>query len=173
MIIWKRVANRSLGVVTHKVVASVVVGGCRYAGASGGRRPLFRLKSRPTMTSGRYFYAVLIFDELNRHRTRFGGQHGLNINVMAMRELSSTGVRLSKRAARPSLTSINRHCGRHASSEAGRDPTTQELSKDLQELESASSYFQASTPAEDIKAYDPIKRAQGRRRQLPPSRYAN
>jgi large subunit ribosomal protein L5 len=46
----------------------------------------------------------------------------------------------------------------------------QELSEDFQELESQSSYSFTEMPVEKIKAYDPVKRAQGRKRELPPSR---
>src|SRR5277367_4213903 len=91
---------------------------------------------------------------------------------MALRELSSTFCRLSIRDVRPSATSMTRNCRRYASGEASAEAApVQQVSEDLQELESNSSYSSAEILTEKIKAYDPVKRAQGRRRELPPSRY--
>ena len=93
---------------------------------------------------------------------------------MALRELSSTFYRLSVRDVRPSTASISRNYRRYASGEAAAESSLrQEISEDLQELELTSSYSPTDIPAAKIEAFDPVKRAQSRKRQLPPSRYIN
>jgi large subunit ribosomal protein L5 len=88
---------------------------------------------------------------------------------MALRELPSSLRRLALRDARPAATAVGGCCRRYASAAAAAAP--QEVSEDFQDLESQSSLSPQFSPDEKIKAYDPIKRAQGRRRELPPSRY--
>jgi hypothetical protein len=91
-----------------------------------------------------------------------------NAFIMALRELPSTLSRLIARDSRLTTASISRNCRRYASTaEASR----KEATEDLQDLESQSSFSANDYPAEKIKAYDPVKRAQGRKRELPPSRY--
>jgi large subunit ribosomal protein L5 len=87
---------------------------------------------------------------------------------MALRELPSSLRRLALRDARPTPTSLGRYCPRYASAEA---TAPQEVSEDFQDLESQSSLSTQFTSDEKIKAYDPVKRAHGRKRELPPSRY--
>jgi len=84
---------------------------------------------------------------------------------MALRELPSTFGRLLCRDARPLASSISRRCRRDVSTAA-----SQELSEDIQELESQSSLAWTDSSAENANAFDPIKRAKGRKQQLPPSR---
>ncbi|KAH7393157.1 ribosomal protein L5 domain-containing protein [Cadophora sp. MPI-SDFR-AT-0126] len=86
---------------------------------------------------------------------------------MALRELPSALRRLTTRDARPATTSISRSCRRLATTEAG----AQETSEDFQDLESKSSLLSNGAVDEKVKSYDPIKRSQGRRTQLPASRY--
>ncbi|RDW70305.1 putative 50S ribosomal protein L5 [Coleophoma crateriformis] len=92
---------------------------------------------------------------------------------MALRELPSVFSRLLVRDA-PTKAIVSRTYRRYASGEAGTPvkPAKEELAnKDFQELESESS-LAASRPSEDIiKAFDPVKKAKGRRRELPASRY--
>ncbi|CZR58996.1 probable 50S ribosomal protein L5 [Phialocephala subalpina] len=86
---------------------------------------------------------------------------------MALKELPSALRRLAVQDTR-SITSLVRNGRRYASTEAaGKD-----ASRDLQDLESRTSYS-PMTVAADEKAdgYDPVKRVQQRRRQLPASRY--
>ena len=88
---------------------------------------------------------------------------------MALRELPSALRRLTTRGARPATNSITRSCRRFASTEAG----AQETSEDFQDLESKSSLLSNGAVDEKVKSYDPIKRSQGRRTQLPASRYVH
>lgn len=88
---------------------------------------------------------------------------------MALRELPSALRRLTTRDARPATNSINRSCRRFASTEVG----TKETSEDFQDLESKSSLLSNGAVDEKVKSYDPIKRSQGRRTQLPASRYVH
>jgi hypothetical protein len=81
---------------------------------------------------------------------------------MALRELPSSLRRLALRDARPTGAIAGKCLRRYASGE---------VSEDLRDLESESSLFTAFSPDEKIKAYDPIKRTQARKRELPPSRY--
>ncbi len=87
---------------------------------------------------------------------------------MASRELPSALRRLISRDARPTATHLSRNWRRYASTEAA---AVQEASEDFQDLESQSSLTSSTSQDEKIKTYDPVKRAQGRRRELPPSRY--
>jgi hypothetical protein len=87
---------------------------------------------------------------------------------MALRELPSSLRRMALRDARSTAAVAGRLCRRYASADATTPP---EVSEDLQDLESQSSLSTPFSPDERIKAYNPIKRAQGRKRQLPPSRY--
>jgi large subunit ribosomal protein L5 len=86
---------------------------------------------------------------------------------MALRELPSSLRRLALQDARPTATLAGRCCRRYASAEA---TASQELLEDFQDLESQSSLSTQFTPDEKITAYDPIERAKGRKRELPPSR---
>jgi len=86
---------------------------------------------------------------------------------MASRELSSSLRRLAIRDTRSTTTTVARNCRRYASS--GAAAVLEE--SDFRDLESESSLLSNFTPDEKIKAYDPAKRAQGRTRELPPSRY--
>ncbi len=88
---------------------------------------------------------------------------------MAIRELPSAFCRLAIRDARPLLrTSIGN--GRQQASGAA-SAVKDDPSADIEDLESQSS-FSADGPSEEvIKKYDPVKRAQSRKRELPPSRY--
>jgi large subunit ribosomal protein L5 len=86
---------------------------------------------------------------------------------MALRDVPSALGRLLTRDVRTVLRSTISNGRRQASSEA---LAMKEPIEDFQELESQSS-LTSSGPSEDvIKTYDPVKRSQGRRRELPPSR---
>ncbi|KAA8563723.1 hypothetical protein EYC84_011742 [Monilinia fructicola] len=87
---------------------------------------------------------------------------------MALREIPSTFCRLSRREIRSTPISIGRNCRRYASGEA---VAAKELPQDFQDLESQSSFTSTTVPNEVIDSFDPIKRAQGRKRELPASRY--
>ncbi|TAQ89782.1 hypothetical protein B7494_g1863 [Chlorociboria aeruginascens] len=88
---------------------------------------------------------------------------------MAVREFPSALCRLATRPTRPAVTStISRSCRRYASEEA---TSKQEVSSDLRELESSSSISSVGFSPLGVEGYDPVKRAQGRRRELPPSRF--
>lgn len=87
---------------------------------------------------------------------------------MALREMPLTLCRLTTRAARPVFTTPAINSRRYASGEASSTP---DVAADLQDLEPQNSFATSEYPAEKIKAFDPIKRSQGRTRQLPPSRY--
>ncbi len=75
------------------------------------------------------------------------------------------------RDSRSIAASAVQHCRRYASTAEAR---AEQVSEDYQDLESQSSFL-SNTPFEEekIKSWNPIKRAQGRRRQLPPSRYVD
>ncbi|KAH8821501.1 ribosomal protein L5 domain-containing protein [Xylogone sp. PMI_703] len=86
---------------------------------------------------------------------------------MALRELPSILGRCISRDVRQT-TMLAQQCRRHAS----QDATAKEaLSSDLQDLESQSSLTAPLPSGDTLKTYDPAKRAQSRRRELPPSRY--
>ncbi|KAF7926313.1 uncharacterized protein EAE98_006608 [Botrytis deweyae] len=87
---------------------------------------------------------------------------------MALRELPSTLCRFSRREIRSTPIAIGRNCRRYASGEA---VAAKESPEDFQDLESQSSFASTSVPNEVIETYDPVKRAQGRKRELPSSRY--
>jgi hypothetical protein len=87
---------------------------------------------------------------------------------MASMELPSILRRLALRGVRSNVTPVGRCCSRYASTGSAR---TQEASEDIKELESQSTFTSSLPLDEHIKTYDPIKRSQGRRRELPPSRY--
>jgi hypothetical protein len=92
---------------------------------------------------------------------------------MALRELPSSLRRLALRDARPTAAIASKCLRRYASGEAvAAAPARSEVPEDFRDLESESSLFTAFSPDEKIKAYDPIKRTQARKRELPPSRYA-
>jgi large subunit ribosomal protein L5 len=83
---------------------------------------------------------------------------------MALRELPSALCRLAIGNARPLSLSTVCNGRRQASNDAA-------VVEDIGDLESKSS-FSVSGPSEEIiREYDPVKRAQARRRELPPSRY--
>ncbi|KAK6595489.1 54S ribosomal protein L7 [Botrytis cinerea] len=87
---------------------------------------------------------------------------------MALRELPSTLCRFSRREIRSTPASIGRNGRRYASGEA---VAARESPEDFQDLESQSSFASTSVPSEVIDTFDPVKRAQGRKRELPSSRY--
>jgi hypothetical protein len=97
-------------------------------------------------------------------------QHPLPQLTMALRELPSSLRRLALRDGRPTAAVAGRSWRRYTSAEAVA-AAPKEVSEDFQDLESNTSMFTAFSPDDKIKAYDPIKRTQGRRRELPPSRY--
>ncbi|PMD28430.1 ribosomal protein L5 [Hyaloscypha hepaticicola] len=91
---------------------------------------------------------------------------------MALRELPSSLRRMALRDARPTAAIASKCLRRYASGEAvAAAPARGEVPEDFRDLESESSLFTAFSPDEKIKAYDPIKRTQARKRELPPSRY--
>jgi large subunit ribosomal protein L5 len=88
--------------------------------------------------------------------------------AMALRDASYVFGRLAKRDARIMLRSILSNGRRQASNEA---LAVKEFSIDMEDLESQSSFTTSGPSEEKIKKFDPIKRSQARRRELPPSRY--
>jgi large subunit ribosomal protein L5 len=87
--------------------------------------------------------------------------------AMALRDASTALGRLAKRDARIILRSTLSNGRRQASNEA---LALKESSADIEELESNSSFTTRGPSEEAIKKYDPVKRSQARRRELPPSR---
>ncbi len=85
--------------------------------------------------------------------------------AMVLRELPSILGRIAGRNGRSAVMPC---CRRYASTEAA---AVQNISEDIQDLEAQSTFSSTLAPDEKIKSYDPIKRAQGRRRELPSSRY--
>lgn len=89
---------------------------------------------------------------------------------MALRELPRSLCRLTvwcpQRVANTTAISSRRFASSDASA-------AQAAPADLQELESQSSFTNIEYPVEKIRAYDPVKNAQGRKRELPPSRYVS
>jgi large subunit ribosomal protein L5 len=87
---------------------------------------------------------------------------------MALRELPRSLCRLNawypQRVANAAAISSRRFASSDVSA-------AQAAPADFQELESQSSLTDVEYPAEKIGAYDPVKKAQGRKRELPPSRY--
>jgi large subunit ribosomal protein L5 len=69
---------------------------------------------------------------------------------------------------RSAATSIGRHSRRYASGEA---VAAKEIPEDFDDLESHSSIASTEVPEDVLKSFDPIKRAKGRKYQLPASRY--
>jgi large subunit ribosomal protein L5 len=95
--------------------------------------------------------------------------HGISSTIiMALRELPSALRSLAIRDTRSRTLVLARNCRRHASSETA---ASQEAPEDFQDLESESAFISIGPVDEKVKTYDPVKRAQGRRRELPPSRY--
>ncbi|PQE08946.1 54S ribosomal L7 protein [Rutstroemia sp. NJR-2017a WRK4] len=87
---------------------------------------------------------------------------------MALREAPSTLCRFARRDIRSAATSIGRHSRRYASGEAA---AAKEIPQEFEDLESQSSIASVEVPEDVLKSFDPIKRAKGRKYQLPPSRY--
>jgi len=87
---------------------------------------------------------------------------------MALRELPSALRQLLVRDLRSTATVPTQTFRRYASGQAA---AVQEASEDLDDLEPQSALTSIELPSEAAKAYDPIKRSQGRKRQLPASRY--
>ncbi|ESZ93560.1 hypothetical protein SBOR_6043 [Sclerotinia borealis F-4128] len=87
---------------------------------------------------------------------------------MALRELPSTLCRLTRREIGSTPKLMGRTCRRYASGEA---VAAKEITEDFQDLESESSFSSINVPSDVIDSFDPIKRAQGRMRELPASRY--
>ncbi|KAG9249227.1 ribosomal protein L5 domain-containing protein [Calycina marina] len=110
---------------------------------------------------------------------------------MALRELSSSLIRQAAKSSRALPSCIGRATSRFASTEATppqkspvegitKTSTTPQGAKaisfndfdDLADLESESSFAKPlNLSSSKISEYDPVKRAQGRKRQLPASRY--
>ena len=86
---------------------------------------------------------------------------------MVLRDVSAALCRLAKRDMRTMLRSTLSNGRRKASNEA---LAVKEPSADMEELESNSSFTINGPSEEAIKKYDPVKRSQARRRELPPSR---
>lgn len=147
----------------------------RYGTLAQATLPSPNLAGMRLANESKPWLSALLFDAslVNGDRNLLENETASTANAMALRELSSTFYRLSARDARPATTSISRNCRRYASGETSTESSQrrEEFSEDLQELESSSSYSPTDIPAEKIKAFDPVKRAQGRKRQLPPSRY--
>jgi hypothetical protein len=87
---------------------------------------------------------------------------------MAIRELPSTLYRLTVKGSRSTVAHISYFPRRYASGEANSIP---DATADLEELESQSPFSSNDYASEKIQAYDPIKRTQARKRELPRSRY--
>ncbi|TVY20153.1 putative mitochondrial 54S ribosomal protein L7 [Lachnellula arida] len=87
---------------------------------------------------------------------------------MALRELPSALRQLVTRDLRPTTISAGFISRRYASGQAAE---IQETSEDFQDLESQSALTPTEISQETIEAYDPVKRSQGRKRELPASRY--
>lgn len=86
---------------------------------------------------------------------------------MSLRELPSALRQLLIRDLRTTAAVSTQISRRYASGQAA---AVQEASEDLDDLESQSALSSTELPSEAVKAYDPIKRSQGRKRQLPASR---
>ena len=89
---------------------------------------------------------------------------------MALQELPSALRQLMTRHSRPTSRCLAPISRRYASSEAVA--VQEEASEDLMDLESESALTSTAEPAAKVADYDPIKRVENRRGQLPPSRYA-
>jgi large subunit ribosomal protein L5 len=89
---------------------------------------------------------------------------------MALRELPSALRQLVTRDLRSTATSAGYISRRYAS---GQAVAVQEASEDLQDLESQSALTSTELSPEVVEGYDPVKRSQGRKRQLPASRYGD
>lgn len=92
---------------------------------------------------------------------------------MSSKELPSMLGRLAIRQTRLRPAPIPRCCRRNASTESSSQEVISEgkVAQDIQELEGRSTFTLSSELDEHVSSYDPAKRAQGRRKQLPPSRY--
>ena len=88
--------------------------------------------------------------------------------TMPLREIPSALRNLAIRDVRSRMIVLGRNGQRYASGDAA---APLELSEDFKELDSQSSFISNGPPDEKIKAFDPVKRASGRRRELPPSRW--
>jgi len=86
---------------------------------------------------------------------------------MAVRELSSSFARLALSDSRPILTKKAWTPRRYVSEAA----LQRAINEDLKDLESNSSFEAPALDLEKARAYDPVQRAQARRRELPASRY--
>lgn len=91
----------------------------------------------------------------------------IRISTMALRELPSAVRQLTRRNVRSAPVSASQLTRRFASGEAA---AVKEVSNDYKDLESQSTLV-PSTAKVKVGEYDPIKRAAGRKRQLPSSRY--
>ena len=89
---------------------------------------------------------------------------------MALRELPSALRQLITRDLQPTATSAGYISRRYASGQAA---AVQEALEDLQDLESQSALTSTEFSPETAEGYDPVKRSQARRRQLPASRYGD
>ena len=87
---------------------------------------------------------------------------------MASRELPWALSRLTARCPRRVANTTALSGRRFASSEASNAP---DVVTDLEELEPQSSFSATNYSTQKIEAFDPAKRAKGRKRELPPSRY--
>lgn len=91
---------------------------------------------------------------------------------MSLKEVPSALGRLMSRNATALPQSFARNGRRAASSAASSPAPAPEQQSDLQELESQSSFLSGRPAPEVVEGYDPVKRAEKRRFQLPRSRYA-
>lgn len=116
-------------------------------------------------------FSALLFDASDERASvrRILEDYGISSTIiMALRELPSALQRLAIRDTRSRISILARNCRRYASSEAA---APREAPEDFQDLESESAFISIGPAGEKVKTYDPVKRAQGRRRELPPSRY--
>lgn len=87
---------------------------------------------------------------------------GISQETMALRDLPIAFSKLLLRDAPRRLPAAACRTRRHASTKAS--------TKDLADLEPSSSLVIPGPSEEVVKSYDPVKRAEARRRELPPSR---
>ena len=138
-----------------------------YGGAGAGER---RLAPAKPLSAKAYVEGIIL-----------NIQTILNCNTldaMALRELSSSFLRITTRSNRVALPIARQSCCRYASTVASGPLTSTEAASafdatdtDFADLEAMSSF---TTPLnvspEQLQAYDPVKRAKNRRIQLPASR---
>lgn len=107
---------------------------------------------------------------------------------MALRELSPALTRIVRRDTRPIVSRVSSSfdCRRYASSETSTQEVSSEIASetnpatlveltttDFEDLESQSSFNTGAASEVVTAAWDPVKRAKARTRQLPASRLVN